>query len=105
MWMCRVGHRRRWLGLVCVTLWASVMALYERAALAQQAPEAALMARPVGLDGLPGKIGDASVSAEGDLLLVHDASSKPQPKAISRVIAASTMFQIDPVVFTEPGLG
>lgn len=99
-----MGHHRGWLGLVCVTLWASVLALYARPAQAQREPEAAIMARPVGLDGLPDKIGDASVSAEGDLLLVHDASSKPQPKALSRVIAASTMFQIDPVVFTEPEL-
>lgn len=100
-----MGHHRMGLLALCSSVFACV--LLAQPAAAQRSPEQekeALIARPVGLDGLPSKFSDASASAEGDLLLVHDASSKPQPKAISRVIAASTMFQIDPVVFSEPEL-
>ena len=62
-------------------------------------PDQVLAARPIGLEKLPSRRGVAVASADGDLLVVHDASTQAQPHAMTRVIAASTMFQLDGIVF------
>lgn len=91
----------------CVAaLVSAVMLLWSGPLLAQaEQDKEALIARPVGIERLPKSSAYASATSDGDLLLVHEQpSQKTQPQSMTRIIAASTMFQLDPIIFTEQAL-
>lgn len=75
---------------VCVLCPAMVMAQAKKT-----------QARPIGLDNLPRAIESTQVTPDGDLLLIAKPRYGKNPTPMVRIMAASTMFQTDPITFSK----
>ena len=92
------SSRRVLRAAMLISICASSLAVLSNAAMAQaKKPQA----RPIGLDNLPRAVESTQVTPDGDLLLIAKPRYGKNPTPMVRIMAASTMFQTDPITFSK----